>query len=101
VAALERLSSDGPHVINLGTGRGHSVFEIIEAVERVSGESVPYIVGERREGDPPALVADNRLAAYALGWTPRYPSLESMVETAWRWHSEVSGLRSQVSGLGA
>lgn len=72
--------------LNLGTGRGASVMEVIEAARRVTGHPIPAVVGERRPGDPPELVADSSLARQQLGWQPEYTDIESIVETAWRWH---------------
>ena len=74
-------------VANLGTGAGSSVLEVIRMVEQVSGRKVPVEYGPRREGDAPSLVADPRLARELLGWSPQYSSLESIVRTAWSWHS--------------
>ena len=71
--------------LNLGTGRGHSVKEVVAAVERVSGRKVPAQLVARRAGDPPELVADARQAATALGWKPRYAALDTIVEHAFRW----------------
>ncbi len=71
---------------NLGNGKGYSVAEVIAAVEKVTGFSVPLEKGERRWGDPAVLVASSEKAERELGWCRRYPSLESMVETAWEWH---------------
>jgi UDP-glucose-4-epimerase GalE len=72
---------------NLGTGRPHSVREVIEAVERVSGRSVPWTLGPRRPGDPAVLYASPHRAQTELHWTPRFPDLDSIVGTAWQWHS--------------
>ncbi len=72
---------------NLGTGNGYSVREIISAVESIAGVRVPVVVGARRPGDPPALVADAGNARKILDWVPRYPDLQTMVGTAWEWHS--------------
>jgi UDP-glucose-4-epimerase GalE len=71
--------------LNLGTGRGHSVREVVAAVRKVTGRDVRVREVGRRAGDPPALVADARQAATVLGWTPRYPELEIIVEHAARW----------------
>jgi UDP-glucose 4-epimerase len=84
--ALDRLKpGEGMH-LNLGTGRGHSVREIIESCRRVTGAVIPERAGERRAGDPPHLVADSSLAQEVLGWRPRYTDLDSLIETAWNWH---------------
>lgn len=84
--ALDRLRPGSGLCLNLGTGRGTSVREIIEACRRVTGHAIPEIIGTRRAGDPPALIADAGLAAEVLGWKPRYTEIEPIVETAWRWH---------------
>jgi UDP-glucose-4-epimerase GalE len=86
VQALLALDG-GPafRVLNLGTERGHSVREVIAAVERVSGRRVPAEAGPRRAGDPPRLVASAALAREVLGFRPSYQQLEATVETAWRW----------------
>jgi UDP-arabinose 4-epimerase len=87
LAALEYLRDGGATTaLNLGTGRGHSVREVIATVEQVSGRKVPKTDAERRAGDPPSLVADARRAGVTLGWTPRYGDLRTIVEHAWRWH---------------
>ena len=67
-------------------GRGHSVREVIAAVEKVTGRKVPAREVGRRAGDPPALVADARKAADALAGDPKYAALETIVEHALRWH---------------
>ena len=84
--ALERLESGKGLCINLGTGCGTSVREIIEACRKVTGHAIPEVMGPRREGDPSKLIADARLASELLGWKPKYQDVESIVETAWRWH---------------
>jgi UDP-glucose 4-epimerase len=73
---------------NLGTETGHSVREVISAVERAGGATVPFRVGARRAGDPPRLVASAKLARERLGWQPRLPGLDAIVETALRWRRE-------------
>lgn len=72
--------------LNLGTGQGHSVKEVVQAVERIGGVNVPASFGPRREGDTPVLVADSSAAKSLLGWTPRYSDLDTIVRTAWAWH---------------
>jgi len=89
VAALEKLRGGATRLfVNLGTGRGHSVREVIAAVEKVSGKKVPARECDRRAGDPPVLVADARLAADVLGWQARMPGIETIVEHAWRWKNK-------------
>jgi UDP-glucose 4-epimerase len=73
---------------NLGKGKGYSVLEVIRAVEKVTGEKVPFAIGARREGDPAVLVAAADQAKAELGWQPEYGELESIVASAWRWHSK-------------
>jgi UDP-glucose-4-epimerase GalE len=82
LAALEREVT-GP--VNLGTGAGHSVLEVIRMVERVTGRAVPVRLGARRAGDPPVLVASCERARELLGWRPAR-RLEVIVRDAWRWH---------------
>ncbi len=72
-------------VFNAGLGSGHSVKEVIRSVERVTGVPVPFRIGPRREGDPPALVASSTRLQTELGWKPAYTSLDAIVETAWRF----------------
>jgi UDP-glucose-4-epimerase GalE len=84
--ALDHLRRGGESLcLNLGTGRGHSVLEVIQAVRRVTGRDVPFEMAERREGDPPRLVADASRAGAVLGWTPKHPDLEDIVRSAWDW----------------
>ena len=88
VRALRHVESEGPSgALNLGTGRGHSVREVIAMVERVSGRKVNARNAPRRAGDPPVLVAAPGRARELLGWEPRWSSLETIVQTAHRWHS--------------
>lgn len=87
VKALELLKPSQTLQLNLGTGRGTSVREIIDACRRVTGHPIPEVLGRRRPGDPPELVADCRLAQRTLDWKPRYTDIEAIIETAWRWHS--------------
>ncbi|RYG30206.1 UDP-glucose 4-epimerase GalE, partial [bacterium] len=86
VRALRYLEEGGDSVcLNVGTGQGHSVNEIIAAVERETGKEVPRVYGERREGDPPELYANPALIRETLGWTPKHSDLATIVGTAWRW----------------
>jgi UDP-glucose-4-epimerase GalE len=88
--ALEATASgdprtDEPLAINLGNGGGFSVREVLGAAEAVTGRRVPHLMGPRRAGDPPVLVADASRASEILGWRPTRPGLDEMVGTAWAW----------------
>jgi UDP-glucose 4-epimerase len=87
LAALERLAAGKAIKVNLGTGRGYSVREVIDACRKITGHAIPAVTAPRRPGDPPELIADARLAQKLLDWTPKYATIESIVETAWRWHN--------------
>jgi UDP-arabinose 4-epimerase len=89
VAALRELESGRATSggLNLGTGRGHSVREVIAAVGRAAGRPVAHQVGPRRPGDPPVLVADASSARAVLGWEPRLADLDAIVGTAVAWAS--------------
>jgi len=84
--ALEKLGRGTQLQLNLGTGNGFSVRQVIDACEKVTGCRIEQKDGPRRAGDPPELVADASLARRTLGWEPRYQDVESIVETAWKWH---------------
>ncbi len=84
--ALERLKPGKGLKVNLGTGRGYSVREVIEACRQVTGVDIKAVVGPRRAGDPPELVANATKAREQLGWEPKYQDIKSIVETAWKWH---------------
>ncbi len=87
VLALRHLLGGGQNLaLNLGTGRGHSVHEVIRAVEELSGHKIKVQLKPRREGDPPILVARSVRAAEQLGWTPSRSDLETIVRTALSWH---------------
>jgi len=85
ILALRALD-EGSRVYNLGNGRGFTVLEVIETARRVTGHPIPAVVAPRRPGDPPELVASSEKIARELGWTPRFPDLESIVRSAWEWH---------------
>ena len=82
--ALERGSPSG--ACNLGNGRGFSVREVIDTVERVTGLSVPAKLGDRRPGDPARLISDASRARTELGWEPRIAELDQIISSAWAWH---------------
>ena len=83
--ALEELQRGGASMtLNLGTGRGVSVHEILQAVQRAAGHPVPHTVEPRREGDPAELVASPRSASERLGWTARCSDIDTIIGDAWR-----------------
>ena len=86
LAVLERIKLGDGIQVNLGTERGYSVDQVIECCREVTGCDIKKVVGQRRPGDPPALVADASLARKVLDWTPEYPDLKPIVGTAWGWH---------------
>ena len=84
---MEYLNSGNEStIINLGTGKGNSVLGIIQKAKTITGKEIPFEIDKRRSGDPAVLVADNKKAKDILGWTPKY-SIEDILETAWKWHS--------------
>jgi UDP-glucose 4-epimerase len=88
IAVFDRLAKTGAKLFyNLGTGRPSSNREVIRAVEKLSGKTVPVVEAPRRAGDPPALYADSSLAKRELGWQPKFADIEATVATAWKWHS--------------
>jgi UDP-glucose-4-epimerase GalE len=89
VRALEHLREGKPSIaLNLGTGTGYSVREVLAAAERVTGRAVPRREIGRRPGDPAILVADARRAREVLGWTPRLSGLDDILASAWAWHRQ-------------
>jgi UDP-glucose 4-epimerase len=89
VKAVERLIGGGASLAaNLGTGDGVTVLELLAAIERVTGRKVPAAPAPRRDGDSPALLADNSFARRELGWAPKL-SIDEIIASAWRWHAEV------------
>jgi len=87
VRALKYLEKAQASIaLNLGTGAGHSVMEVMAVVQEITGGTVPYTICPRRSGDPPILVADCNLSRQVLGWNAQHSSLRTIIETAWRWH---------------
>ena len=96
VLALQHLMSGGGALcLNLGTGEGHSIKEVLAAVHEVTGNAVPCQMAPRRRGDPPALVADPSRARNLLGWKA-VRSLHDIVSTAWNWLTRIPKLNSTV-----
>jgi UDP-glucose 4-epimerase len=77
---------NGAVAVNLGTGAGHSVLAVVAAARSVTGHAIPTVLGPRRAGDPPCLVAARGRAQQLLGWRPTHSSLEEILASAWDWH---------------
>ncbi len=84
---LARIEPGKGLTYNVATGVGYSVRQVVEAVRKVTGHPIPVVERPRRPGDPPVLVASSQAIQRDLGWTPRYPSIETIVQSAWKWHS--------------
>ena len=91
IVAMEKLADGRQMFLNLGTGRGFSVKEIIGTAERVTGRTVPVEYGPRRAGDAVALYADASRAKQELGWEAKYKEPEGIIRTAWNWFSKHPG----------
>jgi UDP-glucose 4-epimerase len=92
ILALDHLSRGGTsRVFNCGYGHGYSVREVVEEVKRVTGIDFPVQETGRRDGDPPALVADSLLIRQEFGWKPRYDDLAFIIKTAWDWETRLHG----------
>jgi UDP-glucose 4-epimerase len=85
LTALEK-GSVASGAYNLGNGTGYSNREVIESCRRVSGHAIPVVEAPRRQGDPAALVASSERIKKELGWTPRFPEIDQIVDSAWQWH---------------
>ena len=84
--ALKYLTQSGQNLcVNLGTGHGTSVMEVIQAVQQVTGKPVAYRTVGRRPGDPPVLVANAEQAVSLLGWRPDFIDIQAIISTAWKW----------------
>ena len=87
VGALEKLIGGAPSdCVNLGTGDGYSVLQVIEKAAAVTGKKIPYEITARRPGDPAVLIASNAKAQKVLGWKPSHSDLKTILQTAWNWH---------------
>jgi UDP-glucose 4-epimerase len=85
--ALEELMKDSAgEKYNLGNGNGHSVKQVIDVAQKVTGKKIPSKIAERRPGDPAILIGSSEKAIKELGWKPQFADLKSILETAWRWH---------------
>ena len=88
VSALDHLLAGGASgIVNIGSGKGYSVKDVVDAVARASGRDVPVDEAPPRPGDPPMMVADASLAEEILDWKPMYPDFDEVVASAWRWQT--------------
>jgi UDP-glucose 4-epimerase len=87
VLALNALD-EGNRIYNLGNGKGFSVKEVIEAARKITGHAIPAEIAPRRPGDPATLVAGSEKIKSELGWNPQFTDIESIIQTAWNWHSK-------------
>lgn len=85
IRAIEELGNKSLGPINLGTRDGFSVKMIVDAVQRVTGQELNVTYGERRAGDPPALIADTSKAQELIGWNPTRSTMDEMIRSAWNW----------------
>ena len=93
VAALERLIArdDANLVLNCGYGKGLSVLEVLDAVDRANGAAVPREIAARRPGDPPQLVAGNKRLVETLDWRPEHADIDTIVADALAWERKLAG----------
>ena len=88
IIGLANLDNKPNAKYNLGNGVGFTNLEVLKMAEKVTGKIIPFEITTRRPGDPDSLVASSLLAREELGWEPMYPSLESIIGSAWQWHSD-------------
>lgn len=87
ILGLKYLLNGGKsEIFNLGNGNGFSVKEVIETAEKITGKKIKIKYGDRREGDPPILIAGSKKARQMLNWQPQYNDLETIITHAWQWH---------------
>jgi UDP-glucose 4-epimerase len=86
LAAKYLDNNKSSHVFNLGNEQGFSVLEVIDKVKRITGKDIPSEIAPPRAGDPPVLIASSEKIAHELGWKPANPTLESIIDSAWKWH---------------
>jgi len=86
ILAMQALDELGVRHYNLGNGAGFSIMELIESARKITGHPIPHVVGPRRPGDPATLIASSDSIRRELGWKPRYPDLDSILQSAWEWH---------------
>jgi UDP-glucose 4-epimerase len=84
--ALEALEPESQMIYNVGNGSGYSVREVVDTARKVTGHALPAVETDRREGDPPRLVASSEKIRAELGWSPEHPDIEAIISSAWEWH---------------
>ena len=89
VLAMNKLNKGESGLFNLGNGTGFSVLEILEASKRVIGKEIPFVISEKRLGDPASVVACSWKADQELGWKPKYTNLDDIIRTAWEWYKNI------------
>jgi UDP-arabinose 4-epimerase len=100
VTSLRRLlENGGGGIFNLGTGRGLSVKQVVDAIAAETGEQLTISLGPRRPGDPAILVADASLAASGLGFKPQRSDLKTIIATAWSWHRKAHSKRERAGSF--
>ena len=96
---MEKMDSKGSlSIYNLGTGKAHSVLEVITAFEQVSGKEIPFQIVERRAGDTAICYADPTLAMKELSWKAKY-DLQKMCEDTWNWQQKTMTIPPRIEGL--
>jgi UDP-glucose 4-epimerase len=92
IRCLQYLLDGGPSkAYNLGTGKGYSVKQLVDAAERMTGRAIPCVNSPRRPGDPPRLVASAEKIKNELGWSPEHSTLDEILATAWHWQKKLRG----------
>ncbi|QDT26666.1 UDP-glucose 4-epimerase [Gimesia panareensis] len=96
--ALNALNPQSSRYYNIGLGQGFSVLDVVKTSERVTGHEIPVEFKPRRPGDPPVLSASNKRISEELGWSPKYTSLEEIIQTAWDWfRTHPEGYRTETA----
>ncbi len=91
VSVLELLKkNDNDILINLATGKGYSVLDVVKKTEEITGRSIPYDIVDRRPGDPAKLIAVSKAASSLLGWEPKYSDLATLLKSMWSLYSKVN-----------
>lgn len=89
VLALQSLETKGRVIYNIGNGEGFTVRQVVDSVSRVTGKPIKVVEEPRRAGDPAVLVASSARIQKELGWQPKFPELDSIISSAWKWHQQL------------